>query len=180
VMGLSIRFGCYRSIRRPWPLVHRPWSLLTIVTMRISSEDIDSIWTWIGRYPGRISGSIRFWNGREWEIRIKPSQFHTRFTVRVRGEDCSICGLIYPFWRKRWAELSGILTYPDPGRLQRRLLRRRDLSESGLQRSGSNRFCPVFLAQGGGAKRFPARGRETNCSVVLFLTVSVILMNYRS
>ena len=64
---------------------------------------------------------------------------------------------IYGSCRKRWAELSGILTYPDPGRLQRRLLRRRELSESGLYESGSSRFDPVFLAQGGGAKRFPAR-----------------------
>jgi len=38
---------------------------------------------------------VRFVFGMEveWEIRTKPSQFHTRFTVRVRGVICSISAL---------------------------------------------------------------------------------------
>jgi len=120
---------------------------------------------WLVRYPVRISTWFVF--GRE--IRTKTPQPTRRARCGSRDEDCSICRLIYPLCRKQWAELSGILTYPDPGRLQRRLLRRRGLSESGLYESGSSRFDPVFLAQGGGAKRFLARGRETNLlSSVIF------------
>jgi len=44
----------------------------------------------------------------EGEIRIKPSQFHTRCTVRVRGKDCSICSLYIPSQSEAVAEPNGI------------------------------------------------------------------------
>ena len=65
-------------------------------------------WQGMDRYLGKVSSSVRFWYGVEWEIRTKPSQFHTRCTARVRGKDCSICRFIYPLSRKRWAEPNGI------------------------------------------------------------------------
>jgi len=39
------------------------------------------------RYLGKVSCSVRFWYGVEWEIRTKLSRFHTRCTARVRGLD---------------------------------------------------------------------------------------------
>jgi len=96
-------------------------------------------------FSSKVSSSVRFWYGVEWEIRTKPSQFHTRCTARVRGKDCLFCRFIYPLTRKRWAEPNGI----QPIRIQ-------DacsgvcyvggaFPESRLQRSGSNQFQPDLL-----------------------------------
>ena len=112
------------------------------------------------RYLGKVSCSVRFWYGVEWEIRTKPSQFHTRCTVGLRDKDCSICRFIYPLSRKRWAGPNSI----QPIRIQ-------DacsgvcyvggaFPEPRLQRSSSNRFQPNLLAQGGGATRTLAQKRR--------------------
>jgi len=51
-----------------------------------------------------VFGSFLEWGGVG---DSKLSRFHTRCTVRVRGEDCSNCCLLYPCCVAWWAEPSG-------------------------------------------------------------------------
>ena len=127
-MGLSLRFGRYSSVGWPWPLVHRPWPLLTVMT----GAWLDSDWI-------DIPGGYRVWfvfGMEEWEIRIKPPLFHTRWTPQIRGKDCSISALYIPsqpdvvggrasVLDPDWLETDRFPTNQDLTRLQRHLLRGR-------------------------------------------------------